>query len=193
MRLLLSYCSSAQSSRNRASAWTGHVNTHLQQNKHEVSSRTTRHHTLNHRVYYSTHYSDCAHIAHYTTTIMAERRGVRSSSRRAPTPQPPTRRVTRSACRDVEMPAEAVNPTRRSARQGSVASLASITSESEQESEGGRETRKRAQKHVVVPGQWSPASHVAYFAFATSSFDRNHVLTGLRIRPYHNRRARHTD
>ncbi|KAH7088385.1 hypothetical protein FB567DRAFT_337772 [Paraphoma chrysanthemicola] len=83
---------------------------------------------------------------------MADRRGVRSASRRkTPTPQPPSKvntpqagratrtRGVRSASRDVEM-VEVQKPTRRSARQASVTTL---TDESDHETQATRRTRRR--------------------------------------------------
>ncbi|KAF2019756.1 hypothetical protein BU24DRAFT_386855 [Aaosphaeria arxii CBS 175.79] len=87
---------------------------------------------------------------------MAERRGVRSSSRRiTPTPQvqdvAPSqqsarlsrKRTTRSASREIESAVPAVKPTRRSARQASVASDSGLDDQST------RITKKKGRKEQV--------------------------------------------
>lgn len=87
---------------------------------------------------------------------MADRRNVRSSSRRiTPTPQPPStvttpqpgrpsrRRGTRSASREVESVTIPAKPSRRTARQ------ASVTSESEQEGRRTRRTKRKAQNEAA--------------------------------------------
>ncbi|KAF1959890.1 hypothetical protein CC80DRAFT_312403 [Byssothecium circinans] len=95
---------------------------------------------------------------------MAERRAVRSSSRRkTPTPQPAAtvtsplaartrRRGNRSTSRDLdaELPIDAAKSTRRSARQASVHSVVSVTSEGEHDGETGRRAKRRAQKQAVA-------------------------------------------
>jgi hypothetical protein len=90
---------------------------------------------------------------------MADRRGVRSASRRkTPTPQPPTkantphpgratRRGMRSASRDTEPVFEVLKPTRRSARQTSVAT---VTDDSGNEGQATRRTKRRPVKDVVA-------------------------------------------
>jgi hypothetical protein len=101
---------------------------------------------------------------------MADHRGVRSASRRkTPTPQPPSKantpqpgrasrtRIMRSASRDVESIYEAVKPTRRSARQ---ASVATVTDESENDGQTTRRTKRRPAKEVVA-GQWSPYENLS--------------------------------
>ncbi|KAH7077830.1 hypothetical protein BKA63DRAFT_467223 [Paraphoma chrysanthemicola] len=90
---------------------------------------------------------------------MADRRGVRSASRRkTPTPQPPSKvntpqagratrtRGVRSASRDVEM-VEVQKPTRRSARQASVTTL---TDESDQEARATRKPKRMPAKQAVA-------------------------------------------
>lgn len=88
---------------------------------------------------------------------MADRRGVRSASRRkTPTPQPPSKTNTpqlarasrmRSASRDVEPVYEVLKPTRRSARQ---ASIATVTDESENEGQTTRRTKRRPAKEAAA-------------------------------------------
>jgi hypothetical protein len=90
---------------------------------------------------------------------MADRRGVRSGSRRkTPTPQPPskvntprpgraTRRGMRSASRDIEPVLEMQKPTRRSARQ---ASVTTVTDDSENEGQGTRKIKRRPAKDVMA-------------------------------------------
>ncbi|KAH5225109.1 hypothetical protein HBI62_112170 [Parastagonospora nodorum] len=88
---------------------------------------------------------------------MADRRGVRAASRRkTPTPQPPSKASTpqpgrasrmRSASRDVEPVFEVPKPTRRSARQ---ASVATVTDESENEGQTTRRTIRRPVKEAAA-------------------------------------------
>ncbi|KAF2828503.1 hypothetical protein CC86DRAFT_193986 [Ophiobolus disseminans] len=91
---------------------------------------------------------------------MADRRGVRSASRRkTPTPQPPSKTNTpqpgrasrtrglRSASRDLEPVNEAQKPTRRSARH---ASVTTVTDESDYEAKSTRRTKRRPAKEVVA-------------------------------------------
>ena len=83
---------------------------------------------------------------------MAEVRGVRAGSRRkTPTPQPekpPARapRRLRSQSRDIESIPELQKPTRRSARQGSVAS--------ENENEGLKSRKSKRKPAKEAPGGW---------------------------------------
>ncbi|KAH7400719.1 hypothetical protein DE146DRAFT_653712 [Phaeosphaeria sp. MPI-PUGE-AT-0046c] len=91
---------------------------------------------------------------------MADRRGVRSASRRkTPTPQPSSKptapnpgrasrtRGLRSASRDIEPVVEAPKATRRSARQ---ASVTTGTDDSENEFQTTRRTKRRPAKEVVA-------------------------------------------
>ncbi|CAO2647992.1 Nn.00g089140.m01.CDS01 [Neocucurbitaria sp. VM-36] len=92
-------------------------------------------------------------------TTMADRRGVRSASRRkTPTPQSPSQattprggRATRakrlhSASRDLEADIDVQKPSRRSARQ---ASITTATDESDHEGQATRRTRRKPAKEPV--------------------------------------------
>lgn len=132
---------------------------------------------------------------------MADRRAVRSSSRRiTPTPQPPSKlntpqtgrttrkRGTRSASRDVELPPEDKKPTRRSARQASEASAAG---ENENAVEARPKTTRKAYKEPVA-GRSSLhpiALGLAHGDPRTISFQ---LLTFDCDRPFDCRRSRYT-
>lgn len=91
---------------------------------------------------------------------MADRRGVRSASRRkTPTPQPPSKvntpqaarasraRSLRSASRDIEPVTETLKPTRRSVRQ---ASVTTATDESDHDGKTFFKTKRRPAKTAVT-------------------------------------------
>ncbi|CAI6340057.1 unnamed protein product [Periconia digitata] len=92
--------------------------------------------------------------------VMADRRGMRSGSRRAdPTPQSHSKSIvtqtvhatrkrnTRSASRDIDVPTETERPLRRSARQASVTSIAS---ESARENETDRGMRRNPREEAFA-------------------------------------------
>ncbi|KAF2852194.1 hypothetical protein T440DRAFT_420966 [Plenodomus tracheiphilus IPT5] len=93
---------------------------------------------------------------------MADRRGVRPSSRRkTPTPQPPHTappapparaprgRALRSASRDVDDVVDVQKVTRRSARHASVATVTTVTDDSEVEGKAARRTRRKPAKQAL--------------------------------------------